>query len=57
VGDVKNREGRLISETLTSVVGFLSKLSAASAIGFGRAPLPGNVKTCSRIWSIPLPKI
>jgi hypothetical protein len=53
---VKNREGRRISETLNSVVGFLSKLNATSGIGFGRAPLPGNVKTCSRIWSIPLPE-
>jgi hypothetical protein len=42
---VKNREGRRISETLTSVVGFLLQLSAALChIGLGRTTLPEDIE-------------
>ena len=52
----ENGEGMRFSETLTSVVRILSELNATSTIGFGRVPLPRNVKICSRIWFIPLPE-
>ena len=46
IGKLQNREGRRISETLISVVGFWSKLSAACldaifGLGRARAPLAG----------------